>query len=732
MRTTSWLRTLPVWLGIIGLAVMSVSAATPALDAKIALRAVSPQDLVDYGLTGQQGASGLSTIGIGQPAYLEVLVANTIAPSNIVGVTWIMTNVPANSAAVLTASPLGPNVPTYKMVDRLDYQVADRKFFRPDATGDYKVLAVVETTSNGTVLLEQAITGAKYMGIYTCTLCHSGGQGAENMVVPWSLTPHASLFTRGIDGLASDHYGKSCISCHTVGYDVNTNAVNDGFDDIMTQTGWQFPSVMTNGNWAAMPAKLRNVANIQCESCHGPGSEHAFSLGDTARISATFASGDCAQCHGRKSNHVKNLEWDNSKHAIAVEETEAGCARCHSAKGFANYASGAPAVATPYEVITCAACHDPHSSTNTSQLRTVAPVTLMDKKTTITEGGTGLMCMNCHMTRRDATNYVETTAGSSRFGPHHGPQADMLAGANAITYGKVIPSSAHLAAVPDSCATCHMQDVASTNVAFLKAGGHTFNMTAPASGTNGPVQLVGACVTCHGDIKSFDLPRQDYDGNGVVEGVQTEVKSLLAKLALLLPPKGEAKTSLNITTNWNKQQLRAAYNYLYVLEDGSFGVHNVSYAVGLLKASIADLNDDANNDGLADSWQKQYFGSISDPNAAPNATPAGDGVPNWLKFALGLNPWTPGIKDALTGAIVYADGAALGGNSPTNTVQIYTAAEVTFDTEVGKTYQIQEVTSLSGGWQNVGAPIVGTGTAFSYVTPTRKNVQQFFRVSHTP
>ena len=86
------------------------------------------------------------------------------------------------------------------------------------------------------------------------------------------------------------------------------------------------------------------------------------------------------------------------------------------------------------------------------------------------------MCMNCHMSRRDATNYVEITAGSSRFGPHHGPQADMLAGANAVNYGKVIASSSHNAGRGRRCVTCHMQEVASTSPAFTHAGGHSFSL----------------------------------------------------------------------------------------------------------------------------------------------------------------------------------------------------------------------------------------------------------------
>ena len=46
------------------------------------------------------------------------------------------------------------------------------------------------------------------------------------------------------------------------------------------------------------------LGNIQCENCHGPGSEHADAFGNTnapgwPRITVTTNSGDCNQCHGR-------------------------------------------------------------------------------------------------------------------------------------------------------------------------------------------------------------------------------------------------------------------------------------------------------------------------------------------------------------------------------------------------------------------------------------------------
>jgi hypothetical protein len=107
-----------------------------------------------------------------------------------------------------------------------------------------------------------------------------------------------------------------------------------------------------------------------------------------------------------------------------------------------------------YEAITCAGCHDPHDATKPHQLRNVSEVKLMDKKTVITEGGAGLICMDCHMTRRDATNYVEITAGSIASA------RIMASGGHARRLPlpmESIPSSAHRDVVEDGCATCHMQ-----------------------------------------------------------------------------------------------------------------------------------------------------------------------------------------------------------------------------------------------------------------------------------
>jgi hypothetical protein len=758
-----------VLLALIG-AAATANAATASVNGQVVLRPLTPTEIAVYGLTNAQFSAGLSTVALGEPVYLDAMAAAIIAPSNIVSVTWSLTNKPGSSFAVLTNSPLGTNVPLYKMADRYNnsgapvLQLVGRKFLRPDVVGQYTVLATITVTGtiNGTNLaptttnISTTVTAATYLGINACAACHSGTfQGVPNIYPTYTNTPHASFFTRAIDGLVSSHYSKNCIVCHTDGYDTNSIANNGGFDDVASQYNWTFPAVLTNGNWASMPAELQGLANIQCENCHGPGSQHMYShgiTGNTNAISISYGAGTCSQCHDSLTSYVKSAEWNNSLHAV-VTRTPSGanrpaCVRCHTAPGFVGYLgnlgkTNGYATNTVYEAITCQTCHDPHDASNPHQLRASTAITLPDgaAMVTITNAGAGGFCMNCHQGRNGSvTNSTVqyptakyTWAGGNSFGPHDGPQSEMLEGINAVTYGKVIPSSAHRFAVADTCVGCHMQAVATNDPAFLQAGGHTFSMTYDV-GTN-TLDKVDVCIQCHGkSLTSFDYPVQDYNGDGVIEGVQTEVQHLLDKLSTLLPNSnnvvdGLVKTSLPVTTNWASKYLNGAYNWQFVANDGSKGVHNAPFAVGLLKASIGDLTGDVNNDGLPDAWQTTYFGAnfATNPAAGLNGINNTNGLPNWMMYALGLDPHSG--STAING-VVYVNGKSV--ISGTNTVAIYTAAEVVFNTEVGKTYTIQGISALTGNWQNISTNITGTGTSVSYLTPTRNNVQMFYRVVHTP
>src|SRR5262249_34968426 len=150
-------------------AITGVSAATSTTNimGRIDIRPLTPSERTGT-LANAEVASGLSTVPIGQPVYLDAQVNRNIPASNILSVVWAITNKPYGSAAALTNSPLGSNIPVYKPADRLTYQVAGRTMLRPDVRGQYTVRATITTASYGVTNITQNITAGVYMGVNTC------------------------------------------------------------------------------------------------------------------------------------------------------------------------------------------------------------------------------------------------------------------------------------------------------------------------------------------------------------------------------------------------------------------------------------------------------------------------------------------------------------------------------------------------------------------------------------
>jgi len=583
-------------LALLAVAAMTtLNAQTTLLAPRLALRALTPGDIATYKLPStSQVSGGLGTVGLGEPLYMEVQVDATIPASQLGGVTWAITEAPSGTKAALATSPLPLTIPIAEPSDRLIYQVAGRQLLKPDVHGLYVVSATVTINGISTALYQSYVAGT-YVGVAVCTQCHGGGL-AEALVTPWSQTAHATVFSTVINGtaLAGETESASCAPCHTVGYDANSTVNDGGFSYLATQLKWAFPATGQAGNFQAMPQTLQNVANVQCENCHGPGSEHAYYGGDVIAVAIPSNTGACSQCHDEPTHHIKTATWSASLHAVTTTDPagNASCVGCHTGTGFIARMNGeSPITQTAYHSIDCYTCHEPHGVTAPANdehlIRNMASVTLANG-TKVTNAGAGILCMQCHQSRM-AASAVDTTAGSAHFGPHEGPQADMLMGTNGYTYGQVIPSSAHQYVTTNTCVDCHMQTVASTDPAFMKAGDHTFSTTYAPAGQ--PAEdIVGACQACHGtDLTTFNFQIFNFSGTGGPAGVQTQVQALLDQLSALLPPNTQVKTSLTIDSTWTKPQLEAAYNWLFVTNDGSKGIHNLDYSVGLLQASIANL-----------------------------------------------------------------------------------------------------------------------------------------------
>ena len=201
--------------------------------------------------------------------------------------------------------------------------------------------------------------------------------------------------------------------------------------------------------------------------------------------------------------------------------------------------------------------------------------------------GASNACISCHQPRRggpEATDgkYMQT---SSHWGPHHGPQATMLEG---IQGAEVVGTVSYPAAgtaehtTGASCISCHMGETTDGT-----DGGHTFAPTA------------NSCLTCHdsGAPESVD---------GLAVAMET-LKGLLAQVEgqkieedeneeyqLVFEDDGTTPVMVTGIIIDNEPQLgsfdidvaKAAWNYLFVLEDSSNGVHNPKYSMALIQNSI--------------------------------------------------------------------------------------------------------------------------------------------------
>lgn len=721
-------------------AVLSAQAQT----VRILYRPLTPQELKNYGLTNTtQKSSGSPNVGLGQPVYAEALITTGTV---VTAVNWSLIGAPAGSAAVMLPSPLSNQVPTYDGGDRIGLFVASRAVLKPDVlssydfgTGtiiDYKIKTDIVLT-NKTLSFTNSAFGCQYLGQkhYLCVLCHADKQAN------FDQTAHATAFTRKINGEGVTSFGQNCIGCHALGYDTTAGATNSGFDDVATQLGWTMPTTLSPTNWASMPSNLQVKANVQCESCHGPASTHMLSLGKTNAIDISLSAGTCGVCHDSITKHVKNYEWGNSLHSTGyVFRFSGSCMPCHSTRGFIEtwdpfYApSNKVPRSTEQEGIGCAACHDPHTKgMGEHQLRNI-PTATLSNGVVVTEAvaGDGVLCMNCHHARNSA-NIVVSNLTSSSISPHHGTQGDLLLGENGYEYGLNMPSSRHLLAVTNSCVGCHMQLVAGTSYSnlFTKVGGHTFKLIYQDASTN--INVTEVCSKCHVEKGTFDIAAEDYNRDGTIQGVQTEIRSLLDQLALLLPPVGS--TQITVTTSYTLSQRAAAWNQIFISEDKSLGIHNPKYAAALLQASIDDLSGgiDVDRDGLRDSWEMAKFGNLLSQKGSGDAD--GDGVSNALEEDAGTNPNTGDTDNDGVSDLAELQGGTnpLDFNSvlATNVLTMFPALELGYlPGAAGSTQVFQSINVLGdgGGWTNVGAPTVSSNSASYQLMSLRDSTNKFFRV----
>lgn len=419
----------------------------------------------------------------------------------------------------------------------------------------------------------------------TCGNCHVGHQAR------WKQTKHAMAHQTLKD--LNTAPTATCWGCHTV---------NERGNALTTAAGWNVKSDSA-------------YQDVQCEACHGPGTEHVQnpeikSKTPLARVSMTVDGASCAACHSG-SHHPFADEWKTSGHAKPALTTSTCATACHNGRTAlvawgVNTTNYVERDSTSHIPTTCAVCHDPHGSPNTAMLR--FPINNPDPDQNL--------CMKCHMRRGEPEPGRSTP---------HAPQGFVLLGNGGyrpagVSIDTNISLTTHASSAnPRLCAGCHVNR---WNITDPATGGFVFNSTGhlfkaiPCMDGSGkptsdescayspPARSFKSCTSagCHASeaiaAGRLALARQeietlaaqlwtDLNGNKTIDPAPTDggylaiirrdLPAELTNPTVITPARG---AEFNVKTFGENR---------YSNGDRSLGAHNPFLARALLGASINEL-----------------------------------------------------------------------------------------------------------------------------------------------
>jgi DmsE family decaheme c-type cytochrome len=229
------------------------------------------------------------------------------------------------------------------------------------------------------------------------------------------------------------------------------------------------------------------TANQACETCHGPGREHA-ETGDITTIqrldamAPRQASEVCLSCHAR-SNHVM---WTGSVH----DARNLSCVSCHSVHGAKSEQAQ---LKTPTAIETCAVCH----KTQVAKLQRSGHMPLREGKMDCAachdphgSSGSRLLkvgnwvnetCVSCHAEKRGPSlwDHAPVREACNTCHDPHGSNNDRML----------------VAKLPMLCQRCH---IGTRHPSTIYDGAQL------ASRSN---RLIGrSCVNCHSQIHGSNSP----------------------------------------------------------------------------------------------------------------------------------------------------------------------------------------------------------------------------------
>ncbi len=308
-------------------------------------------------------------------------------------------------------------------------------------------------------------------------------------------------------------------------------------------------------------------------------------------IDGADGTATCIECHDATQGMFSKInQWEHSTHATGgnYERNGTSCAPCHTSQGFLERMSDGTQVTSADIMnpnpVNCYTCHKIHSTYTPADwaLTYKDPVTTWHQETALDDLGSGNLCMQCHQARvidpMPVPGGEDVSFGSKRWGPHHGPQAQILNGSGPYEFAGMAKADVHKG-VEGGCVGCHMADAYGA-----QAGGHTFNIGYDYHGHTVINDAGCFSSSCHGETE---------DMTEMVEELHVEIEALMVTLAEKLRAAGIMNpddTYAVTDTPFSADIAGAFLNYKFVEEDKSLGAHNPSYVKNLLESSIEALS----------------------------------------------------------------------------------------------------------------------------------------------
>ncbi len=456
-----------------------------------------------------------------------------------------------------------------------------------------------------------------------------------------AVTPGTGVvnYARVVGGNNEINPERLCASCHTKGKYKYTKFNTSGQDDSDTHQTNVFSQYRESGHGdRTAPAFGEFSANPGFYNATFDNSHRTTYPIDMALIaSANFsAAGPANLTHNAGVNNNPCFKCHNGLASLPYQDNVEGT-------------SAAPVVFGDVTV-TCLTCHNPHtdvtgqtkntrkpvvmteysvrggySATNVGRVGSFSGNVFLDNTSVPSATGNATICVFCHQGRESGLTLfkirlaADNTLAGSFLNEHYLGTGAMLWARNAFEYGGKLygQNTAHQAT---NCIGCHMPENPSGRDDI---GGHSWRIFSEADNVvnntscnvaachNGRVPGTRAGLFSFRD-SVFD-PANDYDGNGVVEGIPEEIEGLETLLISLLDNNGITysdttypyffiKGTASSFSAWTLPTLKAAYNIQYVIKglpsspvsqigqpNPSAATHNFRYNIELLVDSYTDL-----------------------------------------------------------------------------------------------------------------------------------------------